>query len=253
MTKRILIIDDEENIRQMTRLTLEAAGYEVGEAGTGMEAFAILGSDALWDVILLDQKMPGMVGTEVLKRIKVLAPTARVIMVTAFASVELAVEAMQLGASDFVRKPTTPEIVRNAVAAALLKSSEPRKSPDSLATEHKTPHQRTVTMNGFTILRAADFRGALPQKSIERRFLVRKPDGREQQVVVEISTEATTAVEQVTNQLPLERAFWTEQAERFLSDFIWNDGAVPPSGKLVLKGVEADELEKAAKGHSRGR
>jgi hypothetical protein len=60
-------------------------------------------------------------------------------------------------------------------------------------------------------------------------------------------------VEQVTNHLPLEKAFWTEQAERFLSDFIWNDGAVPPSGKLVLKGVEADELEKAAKEHSRKR
>lgn len=57
-----------------TRLTLEAAGYEVGEAGTGMEAFAILGGEDAWDVVLLDQKMPGMVGTEVLKRIKVLAP-----------------------------------------------------------------------------------------------------------------------------------------------------------------------------------
>jgi CheY-like chemotaxis protein len=249
MTKRILVIDDEENIRQMMRLTLEAAGYEVGEAGTGMEAFAILGGDALWDVVLLDQKMPGMVGTEVLKRIRVLAPAARVIMVTAFASIELAVEAMQLGAGDFLRKPTTPEIVRNAVAAALLKSSEPRKPTESLTTEHKAPHLRTVTMNGFTILRAADVRSSLPQRSNERCFVVRKPDGREQQVVVEISSEATAAVEQVTNDLPLERAFWTEQAERFLSDFIWNDGAVPPSGKLVLKGVEADELEKAAEEH----
>ena len=177
MSKRVLVIDDEENIRQMTRLTLEAAGYEVGEAGTGMEAFAILGGDALWDVVLLDQKMPGMVGTEVLKRVRVLAPTARVIMVTAFASVELAVEAMQLGASDFVRKPTTPEIVRNAVAAALLKSSEPRKAPDSLTTEQQTPPQPAVTMNGFTILRAADVGGGLPQRSNERCFLVRKPDG----------------------------------------------------------------------------
>jgi len=247
MTERVLVIDDEENIRQMMRLTLEAAGYEVGEAGTGMEAFAILGGDALWDVVMLDQKMPGMTGTEVLKRIKVLAPPARVIMVTAFASVELAVEAMQLGASDFVRKPTTPEIVRNAVAAALLKSSELRKSPDGLAADNKLPRRPAMTINGFTILRAADVRGGLPQRSNERRFLVRKPDGSEQEVVVDISTEATGMVEQVTNHIPLERAFWTEQAERFLSDFIWNDGSVPPSGKLVLKGVEADELEKAIK------
>ena len=243
MSKRVLVVDDEENIRQMTRLTLEAAGYEVGEAGTGMEVFAILGGDASWDVVLLDQKMPGMVGTEVLKRIKVLAPAARVIMVTAFASIELAVEAMQLGASDFVRKPTTPEIVRNAVAAALLKSSELLKSGDSPSTEQKTPHLRTVTMNGFTILRAADVRGASPQRSNERRFLVRKPDGREQEVVVEISEDALKAAEQMTSGATIEKAFWTSQAESFLTDFIWNGGNVPAAGKLILKGLENDVLE----------
>lgn len=250
MSKRVLVIDDEENIRQMTRLTLEAAGYEVGEAGTGMESFAILGGDASWDVILLDQKMPGMVGTEVLKRIKVLAPAARVIMVTAFASVELAAEAMQLGASNFVRKPTTPEIIRNAVAAALFKPTEPRESSDSFSAESRPQRRRTVTMNGFTILRAADLVGGLPQESNQRCFVVRKPDGREQKVVVEISPEATASVEHVTNHLPLEKAFWTEQAERFLSDFIWNDGTAPPSGKLVLKGVENDDLEKAIRENS---
>ena len=67
--QRILIVDDEENIREMTRLALEAAGYEVAEAGTGLEAFAIIGSDESWDAVLLDQKMPGMVGTEVLRRL----------------------------------------------------------------------------------------------------------------------------------------------------------------------------------------
>lgn len=103
MSKRILIVDDEENIRQMTRLALEAAGYLVAEARNGIEAFALLGSDPRWDAVLLDQKMPGLVGTEVLQRIKVLSPSTPVIMMTAFASVELAVEAMKLGASDFVR------------------------------------------------------------------------------------------------------------------------------------------------------
>src|SRR3981081_3139650 len=125
MSERVLIIDDEENIRQMLRLTLETAGYEVGEAEDGMEVFAILGGDPAWNVILLDQRLPVMEGTEVLRRIRVLAPQARVVMMTAFASVELAVEAMKLGATDFLRKPMTPEIVRNAVAAALEKVSKP--------------------------------------------------------------------------------------------------------------------------------
>jgi two-component system response regulator HydG len=125
MGERVLIIDDEENIRQMIRLTLEAAGYEVGEAGDGIETFAILGGDPAWNVVLLDQRLPLMEGTEVLRRINVLAPSARVVMMTAFASVELAVEAMKLGATDFLRKPMTPEVLRNCIAAALKKVSDP--------------------------------------------------------------------------------------------------------------------------------
>ena len=78
-----------------------------------------------WDVVLLDQRLPGMEGTEVLRRLKVLLPAAPVIMMTAYASVELAVEAMKLGATDFVRKPMTPEILRNAIDGSLGQATRP--------------------------------------------------------------------------------------------------------------------------------
>src|SRR6476619_2277835 len=130
MSKRILIIDDEENIRRVTRLTLQAAGYEVGEAGDGERGLEAFGDGSGWDAVLLDQRMPGMDGLETLRHINERDSTARVIMATAYASIELAVDAMKLGATDFVRKPMTPEILRNAVAAALAK--EPGVS-DALA------------------------------------------------------------------------------------------------------------------------
>jgi len=244
MAERVLIIDDEENIRQMIRLTLEAAGYEVGEAEDGIEAFAILGGDPAWNVVLLDQRLPLMEGTEVLRRIKVLAPSARVVMMTAFASVELAVEAMKLGATDFLRKPMTPEVVRNSVAAALKKTLERQREIEPPGSRREQAHIRTVTMNGFTILRGSDVTGALPQQPHERRFLVRKPNGEEQEVVVEISEEALKAAEQVTRGATIEKAFWTSQAEIFLSDFIWNDGNVPADGKLILKGVDRDLIDR---------
>jgi DNA-binding response OmpR family regulator len=246
MKKRILIIDDEENIRQMIRLALEAAGYEVAEAEDGIEAFAILGGDPEWNVVLLDQRLPLMEGTQVLRRIKVLAPAARVVMMTAFASVELAVEAMKLGATDFLRKPMTPEVVRNSVAAALAKASEPQAEGEPEASPRDQAHARSVTLNGFTILRASDLTRALPQQPNARRFLVRKPDGREQEVVVEISEDALKEAEQVTGGATIEKAFWTSQAESFLSDFIWNDGSVPVVGKLILKGIDPGDLEKLA-------
>jgi DNA-binding response OmpR family regulator len=249
MPERVLIIDDEENIRQMIRLTLETAGYEVGEAEDGIEAFAILGGDPAWNVVLLDQRMPLMEGIDVLPRIKLLAPSARVVMMTAFASVELAVEAMKLGASDFLRKPMTPEVVRNSVAAALVKVSEPQAEVEPAASSLDQAHRRTVTMNGFTILRGADLTRALPQQRNERRFLIRKPDGREQEVAVEISNDALKAAEQAARGATIEKAFWTSQAETYLSDFIWNDGNVPVGGKLILKGLDHDVLEELAHHH----
>lgn len=246
MTKRVLIIDDEENIREMTRLALEAAGYEVGEAASGLEAFAVIGGDESWDAVLLDQKMPGMVGTEVLRRIKVMLPSAKIIMMTAFASVELAIESMKLGATDFVRKPMTPEILRNALTAALATTPE-QGGAETATRAGESSHVRTVSLNGFRILRATDRGGSLPQRPHEHCFLVRTPQGKDVEVVVEIDPEAINMVERVTQALPIGRAFWTEQSERFLTDFIWNDGQVPANGRLTLKGVEREALEVAAR------
>lgn len=230
MPERVLIVDDEENIRQMLRLALETADYEVGEAGDGMEAFAILGGDPAWNVILLDQRLPIMEGTEVLRRIKVLAPQARVVMMTAFASIELAVQAMKLGAADFLRKPLTPEMVRNSVAAALKTARV--KEPEKAGT-------RSVTMNGFTILSSAD----VADQPNERRFTVRKPNGRDQEVVVEITDEARASAERMMGRATIDEGIFTSQAEVFLSDFIWNDGDVPSDGRLVVKRFDRNLLE----------
>ena len=75
-----------------------------------------------YDAVLLDQRMPGLDGLETLRQIKQRAPDACVVMVTAYASIELAVDAMRLGATDFLRKPMTPETLRSATAAALART-----------------------------------------------------------------------------------------------------------------------------------
>src|SRR6185436_19436547 len=116
---KLLIIDDEPHIRQMMRLTLEAAGYQVDEAADGQAGLDRYRDGGDYDAVVLDQKMPGLDGLETLQRLKERTPEACVLMVTAFASIELAVDAMRLGATDFLRKPMTPETLRGAVAAAL--------------------------------------------------------------------------------------------------------------------------------------
>jgi CheY-like chemotaxis protein len=245
MSKRILIIDDEENIRRVTRLSLQVAGYEVGEAADGERGLEAFGDGSAWDAVLLDQRMPGMDGLETLRHINERDATARVIMATAYASIELAVDAMKLGATDFVRKPMTPEILRNAVAAALAK--QPRVSAPAARTSADIsvePLIQIITMNGFTIL---DSEGAQREPN-ERRFIVKSPTGGEHEVLVEIDDEAIRYVERMTRRkLPPENSFWTTQAQRVLGDYLWKEGKVPPTRKLTITDVDRDELPIAAR------
>ena len=245
MTQRILIIDDEENIRRVTRLTLQAAGYEVGEAVDGERGLEAFADGSTWDAVLLDQRMPGMDGLETLRHIKDRQPDARVIMSTAYASIELAVDAMKLGATDFVRKPMTPEILRNAVTAALAKQLSGPVSAASASREGSAePLIQIITMNGFTILESEGAR----QDPHERRFNVKSPTGGEHEVLVQIDDEAVGYVERMTRrQLPAENSFWTSQAQRLLSDYLWKEGKVPPTRKLTIKDIDRDELPIAAR------
>jgi len=189
--------------------------------------------------------MPGMDGLETLRHISERDATARVIMATAYASIELAVDAMKLGATDFVRKPMTPEILRNAVAAAL--SKQPRVSAPAGPTSAETsagPLIQIITMNGFTIL---DSEGARREPN-ERRFIVKSPTGSEHEVLVEIDEEAIGYVERMTRRkLPPENSFWTTQAQRVLGDYLWKEGRVPPTRKLMITDVDRDELPIAAR------
>lgn len=115
---RILVVDDEKNIRLVLDQCLSAEGYQVDTAVSGEHAVEKFAA-APYDLVILDMKMPGMDGIEVLRRIKRTAPAVPVIMVTGYGSIETAVETMKLGAVDYLRKPFTPDEIRAAVAAVV--------------------------------------------------------------------------------------------------------------------------------------
>ena len=101
---RILVIDDEAAIRDSLRMTLEYAGYEFVGAATGQEGLALAERDAP-DVVLLDIKMPGMDGMEVLSRLRQMSETTPVVMISGHGTTSTAVEAIKRGAADFLDKP----------------------------------------------------------------------------------------------------------------------------------------------------
>jgi len=244
MNERILIIDDEDHIRRMMRITLESAGYSVGEANDGYEGLELFGQGSNWDAVVLDQRMPGIEGLEVLQRLKHADSEVRVIMATAYASIELAVDAMKLGASDFVRKPMTPEVLRNAVSAALQKQKAKRSDarPEiGLATAPVTARPvETITMNGFSILDPEVDEWRVPE---QRRFTVVSPSGTRHDILVQIDEAVLGYVERITRRrLSAESSFWTEQARRLLADYLWNEGEVPPTRKLTLSEIGRDKL-----------
>jgi DNA-binding NtrC family response regulator len=118
MTRAILIIDDEPNMRWVLGRALEQAGYSVHGAVGGDEAASLLAREPI-DLVLLDLKLKGEDGLTVLRRLRERQPDMVVIMLTAYGTVPTVVEAMQIGAADFLRKPFDVEEVTFKIARAL--------------------------------------------------------------------------------------------------------------------------------------
>ena len=118
MTK-LLIVDDEKNIRANLTTFFEGAGYEVRTAEGGPQALALLSEESGFDVVLTDYLMAEMNGYQLLQHIKVRDPDIPVILMTAYATVENAVAAMKAGAYDYLTKPFSLDQVQHAVERAL--------------------------------------------------------------------------------------------------------------------------------------
>lgn len=114
----ILVIDDEESMRAGCIQTLAENGYRVQAVENGHMGLERIAKES-FDVILLDLKMPGIPGMEVLKKLKENDPNSVVIIITAYGTIDSAVEAMKRGAYDFLIKPFTPETLNSIVKRAV--------------------------------------------------------------------------------------------------------------------------------------
>jgi two-component system NtrC family response regulator len=118
MPAKILLIDDDTSLRRVLEYNLQEAGYEVLAAADGDQGLAIF-NEQTPDLVITDLKMPGMSGFELLSAIKSSSPQTLVMVITAFGAVETAVEAMKLGAYDYITKPFNRDELRLVVAKAL--------------------------------------------------------------------------------------------------------------------------------------
>ncbi|RJP79770.1 MAG: response regulator [Desulfobacteraceae bacterium] len=149
--KPILVVDDEKNIRLTISQSLEPLGIPVQTAVNGEEALGKLRKNS-FGLVFLDLKMPGIDGMEVLRQIKDDWPKVRVIIITAHGTIKSAVEAMKLGAVDFIQKPFSPGEIRELATQVLQREALSEKNAvDYVSLIELT--KRHISDHGFSTAR----------------------------------------------------------------------------------------------------
>lgn len=220
----------------MIRLALQHVGHEVDTASDGEEGLRKFGDGSAWDLVLLDQRMPGMTGIDVQRAIRKRNSKAKLIMITAFGTIDLAAESIQAGAMDFLRKPFTADTLRSAVQSALDR-------PVLLLAENTasafTPFTRT-TINGFRFEPAPEGR-TIEGGDIICELIVDLPDRSSTTVKVILPTYVTELVKAYTDmeEPPGGEGFWQGLCEEALANYLWQNAELPPDGILRLEDLSS--------------
>lgn len=227
--QKILVVDDETNIRMMVRMALQHEGYSVELATDGVDALDRFNDGSDIDLVLLDQRMPGMEGLDVLREMRKRKPNAQVIMVTAYGTVDLAVQAMKDGANDFLRKPFTTETLRGAVSAAL-------KSPPTKVEASAGITFGLTTINGFRI----EFMGHSGKRGsfgFHQEFTIRNPQGETSVCTVALPSYMLELVKAHADrdQMPGGERFWTALCEEALANYLWQNAEFPTNATLTVE------------------
>jgi|Deesub1362A_J573_1020465.scaffolds.fasta_scaffold00105_76 DNA-binding NtrC family response regulator len=146
----ILVVDDDPQMRDDIAEMLRSEGYNITTASSGEEALEFI-RERDFDVVLTDLMMPGISGMDVLREVMKIKPKTRVIVITAFATIESAVEAMKIGASDYISKP----FKLNEVQVAVRRALEEAKFSERLSTSKESSIQEIASSLSNPIRRAA--------------------------------------------------------------------------------------------------
>jgi len=151
MSKQVLIVDDEPNVRLAYRLTLEAEGMEVHQADGAAAALDTLSITPI-DLAILDLRMPEMDGLELLAEMRNRGHSTPTVIITAYGEIPHAVRAMKLGAIDFLEKPLTPEALREIVGEVFARhipaALPPRPAADDFGT-HFSEAKRLINLQTY--------------------------------------------------------------------------------------------------------
>jgi len=148
MNNRILIVDDESNVRLNFRIALEMEGYEIFEASSGEQALDVLAGHS-FALAILDMRLPGMNGLELLAKPRERKNNVPAMIVTAGGDAPHAVKAMKLGAIDFLQKPLRPRELRDIVAEIVKRHARPEDARVENFNAHIASAKRWLNLRAF--------------------------------------------------------------------------------------------------------
>ena len=216
----------------MIKLALEHVGHTVETAPDGAQGILQFGDGSKFDLVLLDQRMPGLPGIDVQKIIFKTNPNVRLILITAFGTIDLALEAIQAGASDFLRKPFTADTLRSAVKSALEKPVQVLGAvPVSLVCREFT----RTTINGYSF--------EIEHESQDEElgdltcvFEVSRAGEPRIPVTVILPAYVMELVKAYTDSehVPGGHRFWQAMCEEALANALWHNAEAPESRTLRI-------------------
>lgn len=187
-TPRVLVVDDEGPNRYSVSKTLQRVGYKVDDVPNGEEALELISKEE-YDVILTDIRMnPGMDGVELLRRVKELMPDAIVILMTGYASLGTAVEALRLGAHDYIIKPSSMQDIRVSVAKGIERARSLKRRRHLLETIRNDVYELTGSERAAVAAAAARGNNSVGSdetselEMLPRMELVGEPNGNAMQL-----------------------------------------------------------------------
>lgn len=172
----LLLVDDSEVLRERLATAFRNRGFEVRTASNAEEAIALAGEDSP-ELAVVDLRMPGKSGLELLRELKKIDPATKVVMVTGFGSIATAVEAMRLGASNYVSKPADADDIMAAFARAEVPPDEPLPNYETptLARAEWEHINRVLSDCGGNISEAARRLG-IHRRSLQRKLQKLAPE-----------------------------------------------------------------------------
>ena len=216
----------------MIKLALQHVGHTVEVAEDGKAGLATYADGSNFDLVLLDQKMPGLQGLDLIHEMLKRNALARIILITAHGTMDLALEAIHAGATDFLRKPFTADTLRNAVQVALDK---PRSTDAAVPLSLVCREFTRSTINGFSM----EFDHESEDESHHERVFVYNVSNSNQKseqvrILLPGYVQELVFAYADTEQPPGGQRFWQALCEEALAEYLWESAKLPSAGQLRI-------------------